>query len=66
MVEASRTNYKVSRQKLLDNHRANLYANIDQVYKDNKDAPVLTAGPPTKKTVPRPTAKPTGKPPGNP
>ena len=45
---------KVSRQKLIENSRANFYANLNQVYLDNKDAPVLESAPETK---PKPAVK---------
>ena len=31
----------VSRTKLVENSRAKFYENLNQVYKENKDAPVL-------------------------
>ena len=33
----------VSRSKLIENSRAAFYANLNQVYKENKDAPELPA-----------------------
>ena len=43
---------KVSRQKLIENSRANFYANLNQVYLDNKDAPVLESAAPENKPKP--------------
>ena len=48
---------KISRHKLVQNSRDNFYANLVQVHKDNKNAPVLEAAPSTKKPLPsKPTS----------
>ena len=43
---------KVSRHNLVQNSRDKFYANLVQVHKENKDAPVLEAAPTTKKPLP--------------
>ena len=57
MEENKKSAPKVSRQKLVENSKANFYANLTQVYIDNKSAPVLKAAP-SAKQKPLP-AKPT-------
>ena len=48
---------KVSRHSLVQNSREKFYANLVQVHKDNKNAPVLEAAPTkTKPLPPKPTS----------
>ena len=48
----------VSRHKLVQNSRDNFYANLNQVYIDNKSAPVLKAAPSSSKQAKPVPAKP--------
>ena len=50
---------KVSRHKLVENSRAKFYANLNQVYVENKNAPVLEAAPATKNQMAPIPSKPT-------
>ena len=43
---------KISRHNLVQNTRDKFYANLNNVYKENKNAPVLEAAPSTKKPLP--------------
>ena len=54
MVDSKTTAPKVSRHKLVQNSRENFYANLNQVYIDNKNAPVLKAAPSSGKSKPVP------------
>ena len=58
MEDSKKSAPKVSRQKLVENSRANFYAKLNQVYIDNKNAPVLMPAPSTKQKPlpPKPTS----------
>ena len=58
MEDKKKSAPKVSRQKLVENSRANFYANLNQVYIENKNAPVLMPAPSTKQKPlpPKPTS----------